>query len=87
MILFDLDLPKKANIKALQQLKDNETTRDIPVIGLTASKRDCNAAQCRRLGVVTCIVKPVGFQNFIEVTARLSLAWALVKPSHAPPGN
>jgi CheY-like chemotaxis protein len=87
MILFDLDLPKKANIKALQQLKDNETTRDIPVIGLTASKRDCNAAQCRRLGVVTCIVKPVGFQNFIEVTARLSLAWALVKPSHAPRGD
>jgi two-component system response regulator len=87
MILLDLSLPKKTGIKVLQLLKANETTRDIPVIGLTASKRDRNIAERRRLGAVTYIVKPVGFQNFIEVTARLSLAWALVKPSPAPRGN
>ena len=87
IILFDLNLPKKTGIKVLQQLKANETTRDIPVIGLTASKRDRNIAECRRLGAVTCIVKPIEFQNFTEVTARLRLAWALVEPSRAPRGN
>jgi CheY-like chemotaxis protein len=80
IILLDLSLPKKSGIEVLRQIKANETTRDIPVIVLTASNRDRNIAECRRLGALTHMVKPVGFQNFSEVTARLSLAWTLVKP-------
>jgi CheY-like chemotaxis protein len=80
IILLDLNLPKKSGIEVLRQIKANETTRDIPVIVLTTSNRDRDAAECRRLGAVAYIVKPVGFQNFSEVTARLSLAWTLVKP-------
>jgi hypothetical protein len=33
------------------------------------------------LGAETYIVKPLDFQNFSEVTPRLSLAWVLVKPN------
>ena len=80
IILLDLDLPKKSGIEVLQQIKANETTREIPVIVLTASNRDRDVAECRRLGADHYIVKPVGFQNLSEVTARLSLAWTLVKP-------
>jgi CheY-like chemotaxis protein len=80
IILLDLNLPKKSGIEVLQRIKANETTRAIPVIVLTASSRDRDVAECRRLGAVAYIVKPVGFQNFSEVTARLSLAWTLVKP-------
>jgi CheY-like chemotaxis protein len=80
IILLDLNLPKKSGIEVLQHIKANETTRDIPVIVLTASNYDRDIAECRRLGAVTYIVKPVRFQSFSEVTARLSLAWTLVKP-------
>jgi CheY-like chemotaxis protein len=80
IILLDLKLPKKNGVQVLQQIKANETTRDIPVIVLTASSHDRDIATCRRLGVDLYIVKPVGFQNFSEVTARLSLGWTLVKP-------
>ena len=80
IVLLDLNLPKKNGIEVLQQIKANETTRDISVIVLTASNRGRHIAKCRRLGAVTCIAKPVGFENFSEVTARLSLAWTLVKP-------
>lgn len=85
IILLDLSLPKKSGIEVLEQIKANETTRDIPVIVLTASNRDRNIAECRRLGAVTHMVKPVGFQDFSEVTARLSLAWTLVKPKADTP--
>ena len=71
----------------LQQIKANETTRDIPVIVLTASSQDRDIAECRRLGADLYIVKPVGFQNFTEVTARLSLGWTLVKPSTGVSGT
>jgi two-component system, response regulator len=80
IILLDLNLPKKSGIEVLQRIKANETTRDIPVIVLTTSNRDRDVAECRRLGAVAYIIKPVGLQNFSEVTARLSLAWTLVKP-------
>jgi two-component system, response regulator len=80
IILLDLNLPKKSGIEVLRQIKANETTRDIPVIVLTASNRDRDVAECRRLGADAYMVKPVGFQNLSEVTARLSLAWTLVKP-------
>jgi CheY-like chemotaxis protein len=80
IILLDLNLPKKSGIEVLEQIKANETTRNIPVIVLTTSNRSRDIAECRRRGAVACIVKPVGFQSFSEVTPRLSLAWALVKP-------
>jgi two-component system response regulator len=80
IILLDLNLPKKSGLEVLAQIKAKETTRDIPVIVLTTSNRSRDIAECRRRGAVACIVKPVGFQSFSEVTPRLSLAWTLVKP-------
>jgi hypothetical protein len=44
------------------------------------STRDRDMAECRRLGVETYIVKPVGFQKFSEVTSTFDLAWTLVRP-------
>jgi CheY-like chemotaxis protein len=80
IILLDLKLPKKSGIEVLEQIKANKKTRDIPVIVLTTSNRSRDLGKCRRRGAVACIVKPVGFQSFSEVTPRLSLAWTLVKP-------
>jgi CheY-like chemotaxis protein len=87
IILLDLNLPKKSGLEVLQQIKANETTRDIPVIVLTASNRDRDIAECRRLGAVSYIVKPLGFQNFSEVTSRLSLAWTLVSRRRTHPAQ
>ncbi|MEY2439111.1 MAG: hypothetical protein QOI34_496, partial [Verrucomicrobiota bacterium] len=79
-ILLDLNLPKRSGLEVLQQIKGNEKTRDIPVIVMTVSNQDRDIAECRQLGVDLYIVKPVGFHNFSEVTARLSLGWTLIKP-------
>jgi CheY-like chemotaxis protein len=87
IILLDLNLPKKSGLEVLQQIKGNEKTRDIPVIVLTASNRSRDVAECRRLGAVHYIVKPVEFEKFTAVTSRLSLAWALVRPNAATAGR
>jgi DNA-binding NarL/FixJ family response regulator len=54
---------------------------------LTVSDQDRDIAECRRLGAESYIVKPVGFQNFSEVTTHLRLEWALKKPSRGGAGG
>jgi CheY-like chemotaxis protein len=85
VILLDLNLPKIDGLEVLRRIKADRRTRDIPVIVLTASERDSDIAVCRQHGVESYIVKPVGFQNFSEVTQRLQMEWALKRParSHA----
>jgi CheY-like chemotaxis protein len=80
VILLDLNLPKKGGLEVLRRIKADQLTKDIAVIVLTVSTRDRDMAECRRLGVDTYIVKPVGFQKFSEVTANFDLAWMVVKP-------
>jgi CheY-like chemotaxis protein len=81
VILLDLNLPKINGLEVLRRIKADKRTQHIPVIILTVSNRDRDINECRRLGAETYIVKPVDFQNFSEVTPRLSLAWVLVKPN------
>ena len=87
IILLDLNLPKKSGLEVLRRIKSDKLRKDIAVIVLTVSKRDRDMAECRRLGVETYIIKPVGFQKFSEVTPNLNLAWTLVKPSRTENGK
>jgi CheY-like chemotaxis protein len=78
LVLLDLNLPKKNGLEVLAELKTDKRTKNIPVIVLTVSTRDRDITECRRLGADTYIVKPVGFENFSEVTRRFRLDWTLV---------
>jgi CheY-like chemotaxis protein len=83
LILLDLDLPNRSGLEVLQLIRADELTKKIPVIVLTASKRDRDLAECRRLGVEAYLLKPIDFEDFHQVTSKLSLAWRLVKPIRA----
>jgi len=84
LVLLDLNLPKISGVEVLRRIKHDERTSKIPVIVLTATQRDRDIAECRRLGVQNHIVKPVGFDNFSKVTSQLGLRWTLLEPSVAP---
>lgn len=81
IILLDLNLPKKSGLEVLREIKADIRTREIPVVVMTASNRDRDIGECRRLGAARYILKPVGFQSFSAVAAELSLGWTLVKPT------
>ena len=78
LILLDLDLPKLDGLEVLRRVKADARTRSIPVVVLAGSNRDERIAAGKRLGAAAHIVKPVGFQNLIEVMPRLSLQWGLL---------
>ena len=80
VILLDLFLPKVDGLEVLRQIRKGKSTLKIPVIVLTSSNRESDIAECRRLGVDKYIVKPVGFQNFSDITPALGLNWTLQRP-------
>jgi CheY-like chemotaxis protein len=81
IILLDLNLPRKSGLEVLREIKADKRTQEIAVIVLTASTRDRDISECRRLGADRYIVKPVGFQNFSEVIHHFRFDWELVRPN------
>jgi CheY-like chemotaxis protein len=78
VILLDLKMPKIGGIEVLQKLKSDERTKTIPVVVLTSSKEDPDIRICYDLGVNSYIVKPVGFDHFIEAISGLGMYWMLM---------
>lgn len=75
VILLDLKLPKLHGLEVLTQLKANPLSRDIPVVVLTSSAEDRDVATAYRLGANSYICKPVDFEKFLEVAAKIEIYW------------
>lgn len=79
VVLLDLGLPRINGLEVLRRLRDDERTRTLPVVVLTASQRERDMTECRKFGVETYLTKPVNLAGLSEVTPQLQLDWALVR--------
>jgi CheY-like chemotaxis protein len=77
IILLDINMPKMNGIEFLQELRNDQDLRSIPVVVLTTSDEDQDRVEAYRLNVAGYILKPVTFSNFAEVMAALNKYWAL----------
>jgi two-component system, response regulator len=75
IILLDLNMPKKDGREALQEIKDDESLRSIPVVVLTTSKAEEDILKSYDLGVSGYVTKPVTLQELIEVMKALGRYW------------
>ncbi len=57
LILLDLILPKMHGFEVLKQLKDDEETKDIPIIVLTNLESTDDVEKALELGATTYLVK------------------------------
>jgi two-component system, response regulator len=78
VVLLDLKLPKVDGMEVLRRMKEDPTTRTIPVVMLTSSKEDRDLEAAYRYGVNSYIVKPVEFDKFVAAVEQLGLYWALL---------
>jgi two-component system response regulator len=78
LILLDLKLPKVDGIEVLRQVRNDPRTRMVPVVVLTSSNEERDIAETYALGVNSFLVKPVDFEQFIEVTRHLGFYWLLL---------
>lgn len=78
VILLDLKMPKVNGLEVLQKIRDDERTKNIPVVMLTSSKEDPDIKTCYALGVNSYVVKPVEFDEFQKAITDLGLYWMIV---------
>lgn len=75
LVLLDLKLPKVNGLEVLAQMKKHPEYKRIPVIVLTSSSDSGDILDAYNLGVNSYIVKPVDFNQFMDVAAQINQYW------------
>jgi CheY-like chemotaxis protein len=75
IILLDLNMPKKDGREALKEIKADPLLRHIPIVVLTTSKAEEDILRSYDLGVNSFIVKPVTFDQLIDIMKTLTKYW------------
>ena len=70
LILMDLHLPVVGGIEAAQTLKKDPTTKDIPIVALTASAMAGDKEKVLEAGLDGYITKPINVRQFLEHVAE-----------------
>jgi CheY-like chemotaxis protein len=82
--LLDLKMPKMSGVEVLRVIKNDERFRAIPIVMLTSSREERDLTDCYKLGTNAYVVKPVDFQQFVQVMKHLGTFWALVNEQPQP---
>lgn len=87
VVMLDLKMPRVDGREVLRQIRADPGLRTIPVVMLTSSKEEIDLIESYRLGANAYVVKPVGFEEFINAVGKLGFFWALLNepPPPAPP--
>ena len=78
VILLDLKLPKVDGLQVLEQLRNTEHTRNVPVVVLTSSSQEQDMMRSYDLGANSYVRKPVDFEEFLEAARQLGLYWLVL---------
>ncbi|MEP7136154.1 MAG: response regulator [Chloroflexota bacterium] len=75
LILLDLNLPRKNGREVLAEIKADPDLKQIPVVILTTSNSEKDILQAYDEHANSYIVKPVGFDNFVEAVKSIQQFW------------
>ncbi len=70
LILMDLQLPDISGYDAVRQLKDNEETRPIPVVAVTAFAMVGDERKALTCGCDAYLAKPILLRDFLDLVEK-----------------
>jgi len=75
LVLLDLKLPGTDGFDILKRIRNNDSTRLMPVVILTSSKEHSDLLKGYRLGANSYVRKPVDYDHFLTVVRQLGTYW------------
>jgi CheY-like chemotaxis protein len=79
LILLDINMPRMNGIEFLREIRADPTLARTPVVVLTTSNDEQDRVEAYNLNVAGYLLKPVTFNNFVNVMAALNAYWSLVE--------
>ncbi len=70
LILMDIEMPRKNGIEACRLLKQNETTKNIPIVLLTMRSEEPFVSQAYASGCNDFLTKPVNEQKLATIIRK-----------------
>ena len=71
LVLLDLNLPRKDGREVLEEVKNDESLRSIPIVVLTTSQAEEDILRSYNLHANAYVAKPVDFERFIDVIRQI----------------
>ncbi len=78
VVLLDLKMPRVDGLEVLRRIKSDDTLKTVPVVMLTSSREERDLVESYRLGANAYVVKPVGFEQFVDAVREIGVFWALL---------
>lgn len=78
LILLDLNLPKKDGREVLEEIKQEEDLKRIPVVVLTTSRAEEDVIRSYNLHANAYVIKPVDLKQFLQVIRSFEEFWLAV---------
>ncbi len=75
VILLDLRLPRVDGLDVLKEIKSSDKLRRIPVVILTTSEAERDAAQAYEQHANSFLVKPLDFESFTNLIKDVGFYW------------
>lgn len=75
LIILDLNLPRKDGREVLEEIKNDERLRHIPVIILSTSKAEQDILKSYNLHANCYITKPIDLEEFMSVIRSFENFW------------
>lgn len=71
LVLTDYDMPRMTGFQFVHALRRDDTTRDVPIVMLTARDTKRDQAQMRAAGLTSYLVKPFSTDKCIAIVERV----------------
>ena len=78
IILLDLNLPRKSGREVLEEIKQDDVLKRIPVVVLTTSEDERDVMASYNLHANCYITKPVDFSQFITIVRNIKEFWVTI---------
>ncbi|MBA3009928.1 MAG: response regulator [Proteobacteria bacterium] len=78
IVLLDLKMPGIDGHEVLKRIKSTDMLKRIPVIILTSSRDEGDRAMSYDNGANSYLVKPVSFEDFLNVVKQVSDYWLIL---------
>lgn len=75
IVLLDLNLPKKNGDEVLEDIKNSEDLRHLPVVILTSSEAEEDIAATYNKHANAYLTKPVDFDGFTDIVNQIEGFW------------